>query len=83
MPQQELFGTLKPIGSFWAARSADIEARGESLENFVPIIITEAEYQALLDGEGVLYKGETIFFEDEKVYFIKQEIKDPNPIVKD
>lgn len=79
---QKVFDTLKPIGTFWVAEAKDIEANGESLGNYIPIILTPEEYNALLDGEEVEYEGEKITFDEEKIYLIKLIPTDPNPIDK-
>lgn len=69
---QKVYDILKPTGTFWVAQSKDIEANGESLENFLPIIVTPEEYNILYFHNGKIeYNGEMISYDANKIYLIK------------
>ena len=70
---QKVYDVLKPTGQFKIAEAEDISAHGESLINFVPIILTQAEYNELLKGP-IEHQGTIITYDENKIYFIKREL---------
>jgi hypothetical protein len=88
MAEQKVFGTLKPTGDFWVAHSKNIEAEGEALENFIPIILTQEEYNTIYEKKEsiviTLADGtqKEITYDKNRIYFIKMfPPVDPNPIL--
>lgn len=55
-------------------RAKDVDVSGESLINFIPIILTQEEYNTLLEGGTIEINGQEISFEEDRIYMIKKEV---------
>ena len=76
---------IKATAGFYPARedmpllrAKDVEVTGGRLDKFIPIILTNDQYQRLYNAgaggvEVELETGETIVYDQEQIYFIKQE----------
>ena len=70
---QKVYDVLKPTGGFKIADAEDINAYGEALINFVPIILSAQEYQQLISEGAINYGDKQITYDPNRIYFIKRE----------
>jgi hypothetical protein len=54
----------------------DVEVDGETLMNYIPIILTEEEYDSLLDGNSIVINGKEHYYDENRIYMIKKYIDD-------
>lgn len=64
---------------FPLVRAKDVEVSGERLTKFIPIILSQEEYNIIYEGreegkEIILENGEIIKYDSEQIYFIRSEI---------
>lgn len=52
----------------------DVDVNGETLLNFIPIILTQTEYDTLLAGETITLNGKEISYEENRIYMIKRVV---------
>ena len=60
-------------------RAKDVDVSGEKLTKYIPIILTQEEYDMIYEGreEGVeitLQNGQVVKYDSEQIYFIKSEV---------
>lgn len=60
-------------------RARDVDVSGERLTKYIPIILTQVQYNKIYEGrnedvEIELENGEVIKYDPEQIYFIKPEI---------
>ena len=72
---------LKPEGlnTFPLLRAKDVDVDGERLTKFIPIVLSQAQYDIIYEGreeeaEITLENGQVIKYDPEQVYFIKSEL---------
>lgn len=64
---------------FPLVRAKDVEVSGERLTKFIPIILSQEEYNTIYEGyeDGVeitLENGQVIKYDPEQIYFVKREL---------
>lgn len=69
-----VYSKFKPAGSFFAMDAKDVEVEGETLMNYIPIILTQEEYNILLDGGAILVNGKEHFLDENRIYMVKKYI---------
>ena len=75
-----IYDTIQPTGGdFPAVKAKDIDVNGETLLNFIPIILTQAEYNTLIEGGTITLNGREISYEENRMYMVKKTIE---PIAK-
>jgi hypothetical protein len=50
----------------------DVDVDGETLLNFIPIILTQEEYNTLVDGGTITLNGRELTYEENRIYMIKR-----------
>lgn len=60
-------------------RAKDVEVSGERLTKFIPIILTQEQYDVIYNGqedgaEVTLENGQIIKYDSQQIYFIKSEL---------
>lgn len=65
--------TQKNNGTFPLMRAQDVDVYGETLLNYIPIILTQEEYNTLVDGGTITLNGQEISYEDNRIYMIKKD----------
>ena len=63
---------IQPAGDFPAVYSDNVDANGEALTNFIPIILTQREYNTLVENGSLEINGEIITFQEKRIYLIKR-----------
>ena len=79
---QLVYDTLIPNGNFEVVNTDDVGVRvneeSEPLTNYIPIIVTQADYNKLESSEPgsevILEDGRVMVFDEERIYYIKWEI---------
>lgn len=75
-----IYDTIEPTGgNFPAVKAKHVDVNGETLLNFIPIILTQSEYNTLLSGGTIILNGNELAFEEHRIYMIK---KDDNTLVE-
>lgn len=69
-----VFDKFETTGPFFAMDAKDVEVDGESLINYVPIILTQEEYNTLLDGGTIIIKGKEHSLDENRIYMVKKYI---------
>lgn len=52
-----------------------VDVNGEALINFIPIILTQAEYDTLINGGTITLNGQEISYEENRIYMIKRFVE--------
>lgn len=74
----KLLNTIEPAGDFKVVDAADISVnKKEDLIDFLPIILTQREYEDLVNNGSIEINGETITFQENRIYMIKRYIDEP------
>lgn len=56
-------------------RARDVDVSGESLINYLPVILTQDEYNTIVGGGTIILpNGKTASFEENRIYMIKKEL---------
>lgn len=71
-----VYDKFQPAGPFFAMDAKDVEVDGETLMNYIPIILTEEEYDSLLDGNSIIINGKEHYYDENRIYMIKKYIDD-------
>lgn len=69
-----VYDKFQPTGPFFAMDAKDVEVEGETLMNYIPIILTQEEYNTLLDGGTIIINGKEYTYEENRIYMIKRYI---------
>ena len=64
--------TPKNNGTFPLVRAKDVDVNGETLLNYIPIILTQDEYDILVGGGTITINGQEIAYEENRIYMIKK-----------
>lgn len=64
--------TQKGDGDFPLMRAKDVDVNGETLLNFLPIILTQEEYNTLVGGGTITLNGQELTYEENRIYMIKR-----------
>ena len=64
--------TQKGDGDFPLMRAKDVDVNGETLLNFIPIILTQTEYDTLVNGGTITLNGRELTYEENRIYMIKR-----------
>ena len=67
---------IQPSGDFAAVNAKDVDVNGETLLNFIPIILTQEEYNTLVNGGTITLNGQELTYEENRIYMIKKHIGD-------
>ena len=67
--------TQKGDGQFPLMRAKDVDVNGETLLNFIPIILTQTEYDTLVGGGTITLNGQELTYEENRIYMIKKYIE--------
>lgn len=71
----KLLNTIEPAGDFKVVDAADISVnKKEDLIDFLPIILTQREYEDLVNNGSIEINGEAITFQENRIYMIKRYI---------
>lgn len=65
---------IKPAGNFAAVDAKDVDVDGETLLNYIPIILTQEEYNTLVDGGTITINGQEMPYEENRIYMIKKYV---------
>lgn len=65
---------IKPAGNFAAVDAKDVDVHGETLLNYIPIILTQEEYDTLVNGGTITVNGREMYYEENRIYMIKKYI---------
>ena len=75
----KLLNTIEPAGDFKVVDAVDISVnKNENLTDFLPIILTQEEYDIISEGGTINLNGKDITYEANRIYMIKrftEEIK--------
>lgn len=69
-----VYDKFQPAGPFFAMDAKDVEVDGETLINYIPIILSEEEYESLRAGETILINGKEHSYEENRIYMIKRNM---------
>lgn len=70
-----IYDTIQPTGGeFPAVKAKDVDVNGEALLNFIPIILTQEEYNTLVDGGTITLNGKELSYEEHRIYMIKKVV---------
>ena len=70
-----VYDKIKPEKSGDAIMDAiDVDVDGETLLNFIPIILTQEEYNTLVDGGTITLNGKELTYEENRIYMIKKVV---------
>lgn len=68
-----IYDTIQPTGGeFPAVKAKDVDVNGEALLNFIPIILTQEEYNTLVGGGTITLNGKELSYEENRIYMIKK-----------
>ena len=56
---------------FPLVRAKDVDVNGETLLNYIPIILTQEEYDIIVSGGTITLNGQEIVYEENRIYMIK------------
>lgn len=63
-----------PAGNWPLIRAQHVSVnQTETLANYIPVILTQEEYNSLLDGETIEINGQNISYEENRIYMIIKE----------
>lgn len=69
----KLLNTIEPAGDFKVVDAADISVnKNENLTDFLPIILTQEEYDIISEGGTIILNGQEITYEANRIYMIKR-----------
>ena len=68
--------TQKNNLTFPLVKAKDVDVSGESLLNYIPIILTQSEYDTLVEGGTITMNGEEITYEENRIYMIKRYVEE-------
>ena len=73
----ELGAGLTQMGNndFPLMRAQDVDVYGETLLNYIPIILTQDEYNTLVDGGTITLNGQDVSYEENRIYMIKKSVE--------
>jgi hypothetical protein len=63
--------TQAGTGDFPLVRAKDVDVNGETLLNYIPVILTQEEYDILVGGGTITLNGQEITYEENRIYMIK------------
>lgn len=70
-----VYDKIKPEKAGDAIMDAmDVDVNGETLLNFIPIILTQEEYNTLVDGGTITLNGKELSYEEHRIYMIKKVV---------
>lgn len=67
---------LRGDGTWDRVDAEDVWVNNETLLNFIPIILTQDEYNTLAGGGTIELNGQEISYEENRIYMIKRPIVD-------
>lgn len=73
----ELIAKIKPKnnGSFAMVDAEDVETPdGGRLLDYLPVILTQSEYDTLVDGGTITINGKDVSYEENRIYMIKRPV---------
>jgi hypothetical protein len=56
----KIYDTIEPQGPYPAVNAEHVSYQGKSLVDFIPVVMTQAEYNALVEADAV--NPDTIYF---------------------
>lgn len=65
---------LRGDGTWDKVDAGEVWVNNETLLNFIPIILTQAEYDTLIDGGTITLNGQELSFEEHRIYMIKRSV---------
>ena len=68
--------TQKGEGTFPLVRARDVDVNGETLLNYIPIILTQSEYDTLVDGGTIVLNGQEMSYDENRIYMIKKSYEE-------
>lgn len=68
--------TQKNNQTFPLVRAKDVDVNGETLMNYIPIILTQEEYNVIANGGTITLNGQEITYEEHRVYMIKRYVNE-------
>lgn len=63
---------LKGSGKWEDIHASEVHVNNKTLLDYLPVILTQNDYEKLLNGETIEVSGETIEFEENRIYMIVQ-----------
>lgn len=74
----ELGAGLTQMGDndFPLMRAKDVDVNGETLLNYIPMILTQEEYNIIDSGGTIFINGQPVSFEENRIYMIKRYAED-------
>lgn len=67
-----VYDKIKPEGNYSVLEAKDVEVNGETLLNYIPIILTQEEYNTLINGGTITLNGQELTYEEHRIYMIKK-----------
>lgn len=67
---------LRGDGTWDRVDAEDVWVNNETLLNFIPIILTQEEYNTLAGGGTITLNGQEISYEENRIYMVKKPVVD-------
>lgn len=67
-----VYDKIKPEGDYSVLDAKDVDVNGETLLNFIPIILTQEEYNTLVSGGTITLNGQDLTYEENRIYMVKK-----------